>query len=108
MTNKLPNKVVNLVAFAVLGLLWLAFGAAALLNPEMLDDIWQSFQNWPPVFQLIVGLLVLPVALGLWIWETSWPFFLRFILVVGLAYVTVYLFFPRWVFAKAEASQTQP
>ena len=88
------DRIINILAFAVLTLLWLGFGAALLFNRELLDMVWQSFHSWPLPVQLVVGLLVLPVVVGLWIWETSWPFLLRLILVAGLAWVTVYTFFP--------------
>lgn len=89
------NRLINLGAFAILTLLWLGFGAALLLNPQMLDNTWQAFTGLPLVVQVPVALLVLPVAAGLWIWETSWPVLLRLVLVAGLAWVTVYTFFPR-------------
>jgi hypothetical protein len=89
------DRIINIFAFAVLTLLWLAFAAALLFNSSMLDTFWQSFRSWPLIVQLVVGLLVLPVVLGLWIWETSWPLLLRLILVAGLGWVTVYTFFPR-------------
>jgi hypothetical protein len=89
------DRIINIVAFAVLTLLWLGFGAALLFNRGLLDTVWQSFHSWPLFIQLIAGLLVLPVVAGLWIWETSWPLLLRLILVFGLAWVTVYTFFPK-------------
>src|SRR5688572_5347691 len=100
----MTNRVISIFAFAVLTLLWIAFVAALLFNRVMLDTVWQSFRSWPFVVQLIVGLLVLPVVLGLWIWETSWPLWLRLILVVGLAWVTVYTFFPRKTSDQPEVS----
>ena len=102
------ERIINLCAFAVLTLLWLGFAAALLFNPETLDTTWQAFRAWPIILQLVVGLLVLPVALGLWIWQTSWPLLLRLVLVLGLAWVTVYTFFPRKISSKAEASVSQP
>jgi hypothetical protein len=98
------NRMINLFAFAVLTLLWLAFLAALVFNRELLDAAWQAFRSWPLVVQVIAGLLVLPVAAGLWIWETSWPFLLRLVLVFGLALATVYLFFPRKAPRKPGAS----
>jgi hypothetical protein len=92
------------VAFAVLTLLWLGFAAALLFNRSMLDTTWQAFRSWPIVIQLVVGLLILPVVLGLWIWETSWPFLLRLLLVAGLAWVTVYTFFPKETASQLETS----
>ena len=89
------NRVINLAAFIILTVLWLAFGAALLLNPAALDSVWMWFRGLPLVAQILLGLLLLPVTLGLWIWESSWPLVLRLVLVIGLALVTEYMFFPR-------------
>ena len=89
------RNLISIAAFGILTLAWLTFGAALIFNPAILDTVWQSFRGWPLVVQLVVGLLVLPVALGFWIWESSWPLLLRLLLVVGLGAATVYTFFPR-------------
>lgn len=102
------DRIINIVAFAVLTLLWLVFAAALLLNRDLLDTTWQSFRNWPLIVQIMVGLLVLPVVAGLWIWETSWPLLLRLILVAGLAWATVYTFFPRRISRQPAASPAKP
>lgn len=89
------NMLISYAAFGILTLLWLGFGAALLFNQAILDTVWQSFRGTPLVPQIIVGLLVLPVVLGLWIWESSWPLWLRLILVLGLGFATIYTFFPK-------------
>ena len=89
------NTIISLSAFAILTILWLGFGAALVFNHAFLDAVWQSFRGFPLVIQLIVGLVVLPVTAGLWIWETSWPLWLRLILVIVLGVGTIYTFFPR-------------
>ena len=91
----LPNLIINIVAFAILTLLWLGFAAALVVNPASLDSVWHSLRGLPLIVQGGVWLLVLPVALGLWIWESSWPVWLRLLVVVGLGVATVYTFFPR-------------
>jgi hypothetical protein len=98
------NRIISIVAFGVLTLLWLAFAAALVFNRELLDTVWQSFRSWPLVLQFVVGLLVLPVFAGLWIWESSWPVLLRLVLVAGLAWATVYVFFPGKQSHPADAS----
>jgi hypothetical protein len=103
----MKNRIINIFAFAVLALLWLAFAAALLINRDLLDTAWQSFRSWPLIMQLVAELLVLPVVLGLWIWETSWPLLLRIILVVGLGWVTVYTFFPRKSHSQPEVSNAK-
>ena len=89
------NMIISLSALVILTLLWLGFAAALVFNQAILDQAWLSFRGMPFIVQALVGLLVLPVALGLWIWETSWPLWLRLLLVIGLGWVTIYTFFPR-------------
>ncbi len=91
----LPNLIINIVAFAILTLLWLGFAAAIVFNPAILDTVWHALRGLPLIVQVVVWLLVLPVTLGLWIWESSWPGWLRLLLVIGLGVATVYTFFPR-------------
>jgi hypothetical protein len=88
------QRTINYTAFAVLALLWLGFGAALLFNPEILSSTWQAFRGWHWLVQALLTLITLPVVLGLWVWQTSWPLWLRLILVVGLAWATLYAFFP--------------
>ena len=92
------DLLISIFAFTVLTLLWLGFGIALLLNREFLDRVWRSFRSWNILIQLFVVLLVLPVVLGLWIWQTRWPSWVRLVLVVGLAWMTEYTFFPRLLF----------
>ncbi len=92
------DLLISIFAFTVLTLLWLGLGIALLLNREILDRVWRSFRSWNILIQLFVVLLVLPVVLGLWIWQTRWPSWVRLVLVVGLAWMTEYTFFPRLLF----------
>ena len=85
----------NIFVFILFTLLWLAFIAALIFRREMLKNTWQRIRSLPLLVQLILWLLFLPVMLGLWIWQTSWPLWLRLLLVVGLAWWNVYVFFPR-------------
>src|SRR5512146_2078109 len=91
----MKNKSLNLVAFSLLSLLWLGFLIVLFTNQQLLVSAWQAFAGWPLIFQMVVWLLGLPLVLGLWIWQMAWALWLRVILVLGLAWVTVYLFFPR-------------
>ena len=89
---------IGIFAFTVLTLLWLAFGAALLFNRGLLDRAWQQFRSWNILIQIFVTFLLLPVVLGLWIWQTRWPVWVRLLFVAGLAWMTIYTFFPRLVF----------
>jgi hypothetical protein len=35
------------------------------------------------------------VVAGLWVWETTWPFIVRVVLVAGLAWWNLFMFLPR-------------
>jgi hypothetical protein len=85
----------NIIVFVLFTLLWLAFAAALLFKRETLETIWQTIRRLPLLVQLLIWLLFLPVMLGVWIWQTSWPLWVRLVLVAGLAWWNVYVFFPR-------------
>lgn len=89
------NEFISLTSFAILTLLWLGFGAALLFERSILEKVWRTFRHLPLLIRLTLGLLFLPVVLGLWIWHTAWPVWLRLALVIGLAWMTIYTFFPK-------------
>ena len=43
----------------------------------------------------MVWLLFLPVVGGLWVWETTWPLFLRLVIVLGLGAWNILVFLPQ-------------
>lgn len=95
------NKRINYFAFAILTLLWAGFFAALVINPASLDSAWQAFTSWNLIIKLVVGLLALPLVAALWVWQNSWPLLLRLLLVAGLAWVTIYTFFPKRAAAQS-------
>ena len=88
------NTIINISAFLILASLWLAFGAALVWNQTLINRAWRSFRTWPLLAQAIITFLVLPVVLGLAVYQSRWPFILRLAIVAGLAWVTVYTFLP--------------
>ena len=89
------NTIINFGSFGILSILWLGFGAALLFNQALLETTWHLFRGLPIVAQALLGLLLLPVILGLWIWQTPWPLWICLILVIGLGWATLYTFFPK-------------
>jgi hypothetical protein len=89
------NLFINISAFIILTTLWLVFGAAIFIKRDTLDHGWQTFRRLPILVQLMIVLLALPLVVGLWVWQTRWPFWLRLSLVAGLAWITLYTFFPQ-------------
>ena len=91
----MSNMIISIGSFAILTILWLGFGAALIFNQSILDTVWQIFRGLPLLAQLALGLLLLPLVLGLWIWQSPWPMWIRLLLVIGLGFATIYTFFPR-------------
>jgi hypothetical protein len=83
------------ILFGVFALLWVAFGVALIWSQGSLDATWQTIRSLPLIVQAVVWLLFLPVAAGLWIWETTWPMLLRLLLIVGIAGWNLLVFLPR-------------
>jgi len=89
------NLLINVSAFITLTILWLGFGAAIFFKRDALDHGWQTLRRLPILVQLTIVLLALPLVVGLWVWQTRWPFWLRLTLLAGLAWTTLYSFFPQ-------------
>ena len=83
------------VLFVIFALIWVAFGAGLLLSQGSLDQAWQAIRDLPLVVQVVVWLLFLPVMIGLWVWETTWPLILRLVLVLGIAGWNLLIFLPK-------------
>jgi hypothetical protein len=54
-------------------LLWAGFIIALVINRAWLDVLWNWAQALPLVLKVIVWVMLLPIMVGLWIWESSWP-----------------------------------
>jgi hypothetical protein len=87
-------KLVEILAFGGVVVLWAAFAALLLLSPATIDGIWTWFRAQSLLVQLPLGLLFLPWLLGVWIWESTWPAALRGVLVLGAAWATIFAFLP--------------
>jgi hypothetical protein len=83
------------VLFVVFALLWVAFGAALVLSQGSLDQAWATIRGLPLLIQIGAWLLFLPVMIGLWVWETTWPVLLRVVLIAGIAGWNLLVLLPR-------------
>lgn len=88
------------ILFVAFAALWLAFGAALVLTQGSIDEAWQSIRALPLVVQAVVWVLFLPLMVGMWIWETTWPIIVRLILIAGVAGWNLLVFLPRALTAR--------
>ena len=83
------------ILFVVFALLWLAFGIGLIWSQGSVDAAWNWVHSLPLVVAGVLWVLFLPVMVGLWIWESTWPFVLRLLLVIGIAGWNLLVFLPR-------------
>ena len=88
------------VLFVVFAVIWVAFAAGLIWSQGSINQAWQTIRDLPLIVQLIVWVLFLPVMIGLWVWETSWPLVVRLVLVVGVAGWNLIMFLPKALQAK--------
>jgi hypothetical protein len=77
-------RVMTIYANAVFVVLWVGFVVALAANREWLDAVWNWAQALPLIPKIIVWVLLLPIMVGLWIWESSWSTFGRLVGFIGI------------------------
>jgi hypothetical protein len=99
--NGVTWMVDHYILFAIFAFIWIAFAAGLIWSQGSVDQAWQSIRELPLIVQAVVWVLFLPVMIGLWVWETTWPLIVRLVLVIGIAGWNLLIFLPR-------AAQAQP
>jgi hypothetical protein len=70
----------------------LIFLGVLIFEPEQLDTVWSWFRHLPVLAQVVGWFLLLPLMLGLWIWQAPWAPWVRVTLIVLLALANVITF----------------
>jgi hypothetical protein len=90
--GKANTMVGAMIMLVVVIVLWSAFGALLIFDPEALESLWRQFSNLPLAGKAVLTILFLPWVAGLWVWQEAWPLAARLPILTGLACVTIYLF----------------
>jgi hypothetical protein len=90
----------NGILFAIFAVIWIVVAAGLIFSQGSVDQAWQTIAGLPLVAKLAVWVLFLPVMMGLWVWETTWPLIIRLVLVVGVAGWNLLIFLPKALQAK--------
>jgi hypothetical protein len=98
--NSVARMSENGILFAIFAVIWIAFAAGLIFSQGSVDQAWQSIRDLPLIVQIVVWILFLPVMIGLWIWETTWPLIVRLVLVIGVAGWNLFMFQPKAQQAK--------
>jgi len=94
------EQLFNVFVFVVFLALWVAFAVALVANQGGLDNVWQWVRSQHIIVQAAAWLLFLPVAIGLWIWESGWPLLVRLVLVASIGAWNIWMFFPKSLFGR--------
>jgi hypothetical protein len=68
----------------VFAVLWIGFALALIFNRAWMDMAWLWVQAQPLFLRVVIWILILPIMVGLWIWESSWPFWKDMLGLLGL------------------------
>jgi len=82
-------RVLSTYAIVIFVMLWVGLAIALLVNREWLDLIWNWVRALPSVLEIIVWVLFLPITVGLWVWESSWPTFVSLLAFAGIVVWTL-------------------
>jgi len=74
----------SLYAIVIFVVLWVGFAVALAVDREWLDILWNFVRDLPLAAEIIVWVVFLPITVGLWIWESSWPALVRLLGSAGI------------------------
>jgi hypothetical protein len=78
------SRVLSTYAIAIFAVLWVGFAIALVVNLDWLDSLWNWVGGLPPVAEIVVWVLFLPIVVGLWIWQSSWTTLVRLLALAGI------------------------
>ncbi len=99
-SNDIISRIMTIYANLIFVVLWVGFVIALVVNREWLDEIWNWAQALPLVPMIIVWVLFLPIMVGLWIWESSWPTLGRLVGFAGIVIWTLLAIYSLFKFFR--------
>jgi hypothetical protein len=78
-------RALSIYAILVFVLLWAGLAVTLVVNPAWLEAVWNNVQGLPWLPRIAVWLLLLPIMVGLWIWQSPWPVLIRLLGFAALA-----------------------
>jgi hypothetical protein len=80
----LADRAFAVGAFALFVALWIGFAVVALGDPRAFDPVWDWLRGLPTAISIVVWVVFLPLTVGLWIWESTWPPLVGLLLAAGM------------------------
>ena len=77
-------QILTIYSLVVFAILWVGLAFTMIVNPALLDQIWNWVRALPLLQEIIAWVLFLPIMVGLWIRESFWPMIFRWLATAGL------------------------
>ena len=61
--------IISLYGAAIFSVLWVGFAVGLSTGGDLLVDAWAWLSGLEPVAAVIAWILILPIAVGLWVWN---------------------------------------
>ena len=87
--NRWLDRTLAVAVLAMFVLVWVGLAIGLFGDRSILDSAWEWLRGLPGPIQLVVWILFLPIAVGLWIWESTWSPLVAILLVAGMVAWTV-------------------
>jgi len=82
-------RAMSIYANVIFAVLWVGFIIVMIADRAWLDLLWEWVQALPLLPRIVVWVLILPIMVGLWIWESSWSTFGRLLGFTGIVAWTI-------------------
>ena len=85
---------VPVLVFAIVVILWLAFAAMLLTSEPSIHEFWGNVSGLPVPLKAAAWIVFFPWMAAAATWETSSPLVIRSVIAAGLAWASIYAFYP--------------
>jgi hypothetical protein len=77
-------RVMTIFANTVFAALWVGLILTLTANGDLPEMLWDWVQALPLVPRIIMWVLLLPIMVGVWIWQSDWSSFGRLLGLAGI------------------------
>lgn len=64
---------IAIAGFAVFVVLWVGLAYSMVVDASLPEEAWAWLRGLETVPQIVAWIAILPIAVGLWTWTSSWP-----------------------------------
>jgi len=86
---------VKVIWFVFMVAMWAAFFVLVALSPATLLELWAWVGSLSWWLQVVLWIVLLPWMLALAVWQTGWPDWLRWVIIIAATVFWTALSWPR-------------